>query len=94
MFDVAIEYHVYRVFYYKVGQGAQFGAVVKFERSDRVVLGSIPTGSLPVTLLFFFCQLLSTMLCMCSLRAPVPPECYYNYFLRVSSVNFSPGCVH
>ena len=90
MCDVAIEYHVYRVFYYNVGQGGQFGAVDKFECSDRVVLGWI-RWSVTVTLLFF--------------SVNFSPRCYAcvhyvhqyplnAYFLRVSSVNFSPGCVH
>ena len=68
-----------RVFYYNVGQGVQFGAVDKFECSDtaqtlfrhcsdRGVLSLIPTCDTSI----FFCQLLSTMLCMCSRHAPYP----------------------
>ena len=33
--DVAIEYRVYRVLYYNVGQGGQFGAVDKFGQGGQ-----------------------------------------------------------
>ena len=69
-----------RVFYYNIVQGQQFDAVDKFERSDtaQAVLGSIPNGN---TSFFLMSTSLHDVICMCSLRAPVPPKSYYNYFL-------------